>query len=58
MRAVEAVVLLQAVELSVGLLRSLVCTEVVRHDAEAADRRRRQAEAAADVFLRRSGSTA
>ena len=33
----------------------LVRTEVVRHDAEAADRRRRQAEAAADVFLRRSG---
>ena len=53
-RAVEAVVLPQAVELSVGRLRSLVRTEVVRHDAEAADRRRRQAEAAADVFLRRS----
>jgi hypothetical protein len=53
-RAVEAVVLPQAAELSVGRLRSLVRTEVVRHDAEAADRRRRQAEAAADVFLRRS----
>ena len=53
-RIVEAVVLPQAAELPIGRLRSLVRTEVVRHDAEAADRRRRQAEAAADVFLRRS----
>ena len=53
-RTVEAVVLPQAAELPVSRLRSLVRTEIVRHDAEAADRRRRQAEAAADVFLRRS----
>jgi hypothetical protein len=51
---IEAVVLPQAAELSVGRLKTLVCTEVVRYDAEAAERRRRQAEAAADVFLRRS----
>jgi len=53
-RTVEAVVLPQAAELPVGRLKSLVRTEVVRHDAEAVERRRRQAEAAADVFLRRS----
>ena len=53
-RNVEAVVLPQAAELPVGRLRSLVRTEVVRHDAEAVERRRRQAEAAADVFLRGS----
>ncbi|TFV70780.1 HNH endonuclease [Blastococcus sp. CT_GayMR19] len=53
-RTVEAVVLPQAAELSVTRLRSLIRTEVVRYDAEAAERRRRKAEAAADVFLRRS----
>lgn len=53
-RTVEAVVLPQAAELPVGRLRSLVRTEVVRFDAEAADRRRQEAAAAADVFLRRS----
>ena len=53
-RTVEAVVLPQAAELPVGRLRSLVRTEVVRHDAEAAERRRRQARKAADVFVRRS----
>jgi Domain of unknown function (DUF222) len=53
-RTVEAVVLPQAAELRIARLRSLVRTEVVRYDAEAAERRRRQAEAAADVFLRRS----
>ena len=36
-RTVEAVVLPQAAELSVVRLRSLVRTELVRHDAEAAD---------------------
>ncbi len=53
-RTVEAVVLPQAAELSVTRLRSLIRAEVVRYDAEAAERRRRKAEAAADVFLRRS----
>ena len=53
-RTVEAIVLPQAAELPVSRLRSLVRTEVVRRDAEAAEWRRRQAAAAADVFLRRS----
>jgi hypothetical protein len=53
-RTVEAVVLPEAAKLPVARLRSLVRTEVVRYDAEAVDRRRKQAEAAADVFLRRS----
>lgn len=52
--AVEAVVLPQAAELSVTRLRALVRTEVVRRDGEAAERRRKQAAAAADVFIRRS----
>jgi hypothetical protein len=51
---VEAVVLAQAAELPVGRLRSLLRAELLKHDADAADRRRKQAEAAADVFLRRS----
>lgn len=51
---VEAAVLPQAAELSVGRLQALVRTEVVRRDAEAAERRRRQARSAADVVLRRS----
>jgi hypothetical protein len=51
---VEAVVLPQAAELPVSRLKALVRTEIVRYDAEAAERRRRQARAAADVFLRRS----
>jgi hypothetical protein len=53
-RTVEAVVLPQAPELPIARLKALVRTEVVRHDAEAAERRRRKAKAAADVFLRRS----
>ena len=53
-RTVEAVVLPQAAELSVSRLKSLIRTEIARYDAEAAERRRRQARAAADVFLRRS----
>ena len=52
--AVEAVVLPQAAELAVGRLRALMRAELVKRDAEAAERRRRQAEAAADVRLRRS----
>ena len=51
---VEAVVLPQAAELPVTRLRSLIRTEIVRRDAEAAERRRAQAVAAADVFIRRS----
>ena len=51
---VEAVVLPQAAELPVGRLRALVRAELIKRDAEAADRRRKQAESAADVFLRRS----
>ena len=47
-------VLPQAAELPVGRLRALVRAELVARDAEAADRRREQALAAADVFLRRS----
>jgi hypothetical protein len=53
-RTVEAVVLPQAADLSVTRLTALVRTEVARYDAEAAERRRTQARAAADVFLRRS----
>lgn len=52
--AVEAVVLPQAAELGVGALRALARAELIKRDAEAADRRRKQAEAAADVRLRRS----
>ena len=51
---VEAVVLPQAAELPVGRLRALVRAELIKRDAEAVDRRRKQAESAADVFLRRS----
>ena len=51
---VEAVVLPQAAELPVGRLRALVRREFLRHDADAAEQRRPQARAAADVFLRRS----
>jgi hypothetical protein len=51
---VEAVVLAQAGELPVGRLRALVRAELLKRDAEAADRRRKQAEAVADVTLRRS----
>jgi Domain of unknown function (DUF222) len=53
--AVEAVVLPQAPELAVGGLRALVRAELIKRDADAADRRRKRAEAAADVRLRRSG---
>ena len=45
----------QAAELSVGRLRALLRAELLKRDAEAADRRRRQAQTAADVRLRRSG---
>ena len=51
---VEAVVLPQAAELPVGRLRALTRAELIKRDAEAVDRRRKQAETAADVFLRRS----
>jgi hypothetical protein len=52
--AVEAVVLAQAAELAVGRVTALVRAELIKRDVEAADRRRKQAEAAADVWLRRS----
>jgi Domain of unknown function (DUF222) len=52
---VEAIVLPEAAELSVGRLRARLRTEFVRRDNEAADKRRRQATAAADTFLRRTG---
>lgn len=52
---VEAVVLPEAAELPVGRLRARLRVEFVRRDNEAADKRRRQALAAADVFLRRTG---
>jgi hypothetical protein len=52
--SVEAVVLPQAAELSVSRLQELVRMEVVRRDAEAAERRRQRARSAADVLLRRS----
>ena len=52
---VEAVVLPEAAELSIGALRARVRAEFIRRDNEAADKRRAQARKAADVFLRRSG---
>jgi hypothetical protein len=48
------VVLPQAAELAVGALRALVRAELIKRDGEAVERRRKQAEAAADVRLRRS----
>jgi hypothetical protein len=51
---VEAVVLPQAAELPVGRLRALLRAELIKRDLEAVERRRKQAEEAADVFLRRS----
>jgi hypothetical protein len=51
---VEAVVLGQAADLPVSRLQALVRTEVIRRDAEAAERRAEQARTAADVLLRRS----
>jgi Domain of unknown function (DUF222) len=51
---VEAVVLPQAADLPVNRLRAVVRKELLRFDADAAERRRRQAEAAAGVFLRRT----
>jgi Domain of unknown function (DUF222) len=51
---VEAVVLPQAADLPVDRLKALVRREVVRRYAEAAERRRREAEKSADVILRRS----
>ncbi len=52
--AVEAVVLPQAAELPVGRLRALVRAELLKRDPATADRRRKQAQAHADVRLRRS----
>lgn len=49
-----AVEVSQAPELAVRQLRALVRTELIKRDPEAADRRRMQAQAAADVRLRRS----
>jgi hypothetical protein len=51
---VEAVVLAEAAELSVAALRARMRTELTRRDAEAADKRRRQALTTADVLLRRT----
>lgn len=52
---VEAVVLPEAAELSVGALRARVRADFTRRDNEAADKRLAQARKAADVFLRRTG---
>ena len=52
--AVEAVVLPQAAELPVSRLRALVRAELLKRDPATADRRRKQAQAQADVRLRRS----
>jgi hypothetical protein len=51
---VEAVVLPQAADLPISRVQALVRAEVVRRDVEATERRKKQAETAADVFLRRS----
>jgi hypothetical protein len=51
---VEAVVLPQAADLPVKRLRAVVRRELLRFDADAEERRRRQARAAAGVFLRRT----
>jgi hypothetical protein len=48
---VEAAVLLQAAELSVTRLRALTRRELLRRDAAAAERRRKDAERAADVTV-------
>lgn len=53
--AVEAVVLPQAPELPVSRLRTLMRAELLKRDVDAVERRRLQAEAVADVRLRRSG---
>ena len=53
--SVEAVVLPQAPELSITRLRALVRRELVAADPAAADRRRKQAEQAADVTVRGVG---
>jgi hypothetical protein len=53
--AVEAVVLPQAMELSVTRLTAAVRRELLARDAAAADRRRRQAERAADVTVHALG---
>jgi hypothetical protein len=49
---VETAVLARASELSIRGLQGAARTELLRRDAAAADRRRRQAERAADVVLR------
>jgi hypothetical protein len=51
---VEAIVLPQASEIPVGRVRAMVRAELIRCDVEAAERRTKQAESAADVLLRRS----
>jgi hypothetical protein len=51
--AVEAAVLPQAAGLSIRRLRETTRRELLARDAEAAERRRRQAEAAVDVTVRR-----
>ena len=53
--AVEAVVLPQAAGLSLRRLRELTRRELLARDAEAADRRRRQAAARVDVRVRATG---
>jgi hypothetical protein len=52
---VEAAVLPQATEVSVRGLRELTRRELLARDAEAADRRRRQAEETVDVQVRSTG---
>src|SRR4051812_26890275 len=54
--AVEAAVLPRATELSVSRLRALVRKELIRADPAAAERRRKQAERAADVTVRGIGN--
>lgn len=54
--AVEQVVLPVATELSVRRLRERVHRELVARDADAQDRRRKQARNAADVTIRRIGN--
>ncbi|WP_158580003.1 HNH endonuclease signature motif containing protein [Geodermatophilus marinus] len=53
--AVEAAVLPIAGELSVSALRALVIRELLARDADAGERRRRDAEAAADVTVKPLG---
>ena len=52
---VEAIVLPEAADMPVGRLRARLRAEFVRRDNEAAEKRRRQALKAADVFVRGTG---